>query len=270
MTGKLKEDFLDMQTVSVVAIIGVICSIILSIGFPIMLLVVGKKKFHAKISSFFVGAGTFILFVLVLERILHWFVISKLGLNAQNHEWLYYVYAAAAASVFEETGRIIAMKFFMKKSLDFPNAFMYGIGHGGIEAIIIGGLANISNLITMIMINGGLMQMSLAALSEDMQAQIIEQLSVFWTTSEGLFFVSGFERISAVILHIGLSLIIYRGLQDRKKIVIAIAYGMHFVVDFFAVSCASRIPVLLLELVVFALAVGTFLLSHKLNKGEKA
>ena len=54
MTGKLKEDFLDMQTVSVVAIIGVICSIILSIGFPIMLLVVGKKKFHAKISSFFV------------------------------------------------------------------------------------------------------------------------------------------------------------------------------------------------------------------------
>ena len=34
--------------------------------------------------------------------------------------------------VFEETGRLIAMKFWMKKWLDFPNALMYGIGHGGV------------------------------------------------------------------------------------------------------------------------------------------
>ena len=38
-----------------------------------------------------------------------------------------------AAGVFEETGRLLAMKFCMKKDLDKKNAIMYGIGHGGIR-----------------------------------------------------------------------------------------------------------------------------------------
>ena len=42
------------------------------------------------------------------------------------------------------------MKFWMKKWLDFPNALMYGIGHGGVEAILLGGLSGISNLVSTI------------------------------------------------------------------------------------------------------------------------
>ena len=40
-------------------------------------------------------------------------------------------------------------------------ALMYGIGHGGVEAILIGGLSGISNLVSMLMINSGAMQLSL-------------------------------------------------------------------------------------------------------------
>ena len=90
--------------------------------------------------------------------------IQFCGLNAQSRPWLYYVYEALAAAVFEETGRLIAMKFWMNKWLDFRNALMYGIGHGGVEAILIGGLSGISNLVSMLMINSGAMQNTLAAL----------------------------------------------------------------------------------------------------------
>lgn len=260
---------MEMQTISTVSIIGTICSIILSIGFPIVLMVVGKKKFGAKISSFFIGAGTFIVFALMLEQIMHTLVIVVLGLNAQSNEWLYYIYAAAAAAVFEETGRIVAMKLIMKKQFDFPNAFMYGIGHGGIEAIILGGISNIAGLCTMIMINTGAMQISLATLSEDMQAQTMAQLSAYWTTPANLFFAAGIERVSAVILHIGLSLIIYNGLKSKKKAIIALAYGIHFLADFFAVSCASRIAIWAIEAVIFVIAVATFILSHSISKREE-
>ena len=114
-------------------------------------------------------------------------VIQFCGLNAQSRPWLYYVYAALAAAVFEETGRLIAMKFWMKKWLDFPNALMYGIGHGGVEAILIGGLSGISNLVSMLMINSGAMQNTLAALPAESANQTVSQLSALRTTPAPLF-----------------------------------------------------------------------------------
>lgn len=257
---------MEMQTISTVAFIGTIFSIVISIGFPIALMVVGNRKFGAKISTFFIGAGTFVLFAFVLEQIMHIIVMGVFGLNAESNEWLYYLYGAAAAAVFEETGRIVAMKCFMKKRFDFPNAFMYGIGHGGIEAIVLGGISNISGLITMIMINSGVMQASLAALPADMQTQTIEGLSTLWTTPGPLFFVSGIERVSAVILQIALSLIIYKGIKSGKKSIVALAYGIHFLVDFVAVACAPRLSIWVVEALIVVMAVASFMLAHKLNK----
>ena len=111
---------MELNTISGLAIAGVICSVVLSMGVPIALFIAGRVKLKARISSFFIGAGTFLLFAMLLEQLLHVLVIQFCGLNAQSRPWLYYVYAALAAAVFEETGRLIAMKFWMKKWLDFP------------------------------------------------------------------------------------------------------------------------------------------------------
>lgn len=259
---------MEIQTVSSIAIAGSIFSLILSIGFPIALMIICKKKFRARISSFFIGALTFVLFAMVFEQILHIGVIKGLGLNANSNKWLYYLYAATAAAVFEETGRIVAMKCFMKNRCDFPNAFMYGIGHGGIEAIIIGGMAGISNLVSMLMINSGMMQATLSGLSDEVRNKTVTQLSALWTTPKALFFATGIERVSAVILHIGLSLLIYKGLKECKKKIIAMAYGIHFLVDLIAVACASVISVWLIEVIIFVFAITTFIFAYRLNKKQ--
>ena len=52
-----------------------------------------------------------------MKQLLLVLVIQFCGLNAQSRPWLYYVYAALAATVFEETGRLIAMKFWMKTGI---------------------------------------------------------------------------------------------------------------------------------------------------------
>ena len=257
---------MEFQMISGTAIIGVICSIILSIGVPVALMIVNKKRYQAKISSFFIGAGTFLLFAMVLEQIMHILVIKVGGLNPESNRWLYYLYAALAAAVFEETGRIIAMRFWMKKNLNFPNALMYGIGHGGIEAILIGGLTGITNLISMVMINSGIMQQSLSTLQGDAYNQTVEGLSALWTTPAPMFFVSGIERVSAIILHIGLSLLIYKALKEKKYSIAALAYGIHFLVDFFAVASASSIAIWMLEVCVFVMALGTLVLALKLQE----
>ena len=257
---------MEIQTIPALSMAGVICTIILSIGLPILLIVVGKKKFGAQISTFFIGAGTFVLFALVLEQILHMLVMNVLGLSQDRNEWLYYIYAAVAAAVFEESGRIIAMKYFMKSRFNFYNAFMYGVGHGGIEAIVLGGLTGISNLANMLMINSGSMETVLAALPDDVKNQTLTQISALWTTNSGLFFAAGIERVSALVLQIGLSLIIFNGLKTHKKSLVLLAYVTHFAVDFFAVACASRLPIVVVEIIIMIMAAGTLVFAHKLSR----
>ena len=272
---------MELNTISGLAIAGVICSVVLSMGVPIALFIAGRVKLKARISSFFIGAGTYLLFAMLLEQQLHVLVIQFCGLNAQSRPWLYYVYAALAAAVFEETGRLIAMKFWMKKWLDFPNALMYGIGHGGVEAILIGGLSGISNLVSMLMINSGAMQNTLAALPAESANQTVSQLSALWTTPAPLFFVSGIERISAIILHIGLSLLIYRAVKSGKcraaesgkcrtaAFTAVLAYGIHFIVDFFAVAGSALLPIYVIEIGVFVMAVGTLVMALKMGRMEE-
>ena len=251
------------------AIVVVMCAVVFSMGVPIDLFIAGRVKLKARISSFFIGAGTYLLFAMLLEQQLHVLVIQFCGLNAQSRPWLYYVYAALAAAVFEETGRLIAMKFWMKKWLDFPNALMYGIGHGGVEAILLGGFSGSSNLVAMLMINSGAMQTTLAALPAESANQTVSQLSALWTTPAPLFFVSGIERISAIILHIGLSLLIYRAVKAGKcrtaAFTAVLAYGIHFIVDFFAVAGPTLLPIYVIEIGVFVMAAGTLVMALKMG-----
>lgn len=52
---------MELNTISGLAIAGVICSVVLSMGVPIALFIAGRVKLKARISSFFIGAGTYLL-----------------------------------------------------------------------------------------------------------------------------------------------------------------------------------------------------------------
>ena len=121
----------------------------------------------------------------------------------------------------------------------------------------------------MLMINSGAMQNTLAALPAESANQTVSQLSALWTTPAPLFFVSGIERISAIILHIGLSLLIYRAVKAGKCRTAVLAYGIHFIVDFFAVAGPALLPIYVIEIGVFVMAAGTLVMALKMGRMEE-
>lgn len=256
---------MEMETVSVASMIGMGVSMLLSMGIPVGLLIYGKVKKDAKFSSFFIGAGTFFVFAMVLEQILHMVVLGGFP-DIQNNIWLYGLYGAAAAAVFEETGRFVAMKFLMKKNLDFKNGFMYGVGHGGIEAILIGGMSGISNLMTSVMINSGTLQKSLEVLDDATKEATLQQISALWTSDSYLFYISGIERAFAIFLQIGLSVLVYLAVKKGKWGCLALAYVLHFAVDFVAVVSAKYINVIFVEVIIMVFAIAVLLLARALAK----
>lgn len=260
---------MQIQPVAGSAILAITISMIISIGLPIILCILAVRKLKAKISCFFIGCLTFFVSALVLEQLLHLIVFTLSGDFLKDHIFLYALYGGLAAAVFEETGRFIAMKFFMKKSLTRENAFMYGIGHGGIEAILILGLAYISNLVIALQINTGAFENTLSILDEATRQTTIEQLSVLWTTPSYLFYIGGLERVLAIGLHIGLSILVYKAVSSGKKQYFAIALGIHFLVDFCAVVVSNYVNVIWVEVLTLVFVSITAFLAWKIYHAEE-
>ena len=205
---------------------------LISLAVTLAAFLFGRKRLGARVSSFFVGVGTFTLFAMVLESMVHNLIYpTALGQKIWGNSLLYALYGGAAAALFEETGRIFAAKTFLRRSNDTPNAFMYGAGHGGVEALYVGVITQISNLSLAATINAGKAGELLSTLSGAQYDAAAQQLRALCQTPSPNFFLAGFERVCAIAFHISVSMILFRGLRERKAGLVALCYGLHFALD---------------------------------------
>jgi uncharacterized membrane protein YhfC len=130
--------------VSVFSIICMAISAVISIGFPIVLFIIFYKKYNAKIIPMIMGIAGFILFALILERSIHSIVFEKFTLREKP--LIYIIYGIFMAGIFEETARFISFKILKKKYTGVGTGLAYGLGHGGMEVILLVGLSMINKL----------------------------------------------------------------------------------------------------------------------------
>ena len=233
-------------------------SLVVSFALPIGLFVYAKKKLGAKTAPFFIGCGVFFVMVLMLEAAIHRIVFQLAGEALTGSVILYAVYGGLMAALFEETGRYIAMRFLVKP-LDFPNAFMYGAGHGGVEAMLLCGVASISNIASAVMINSGTMSAQLATLDAEKAA---DTAAALWTTPSLTFFAGGVERIIAVVLHLSLSILVFQSIRKKAPMELVRAYLFHFVIDSLSVLLSAVASVWVVELVVALVTGGAVLMAR--------
>ena len=192
-------------------------------------------------TAFLTGAGTFVLFALILEPILHNLVLrSPAGAAIQGNILLYGLYGGLAAGLFEETGRLLAFRFILKGSPSRITSLSYGIGHGGIEALLLVGLTMFSNLIL------GLSHAAGVPLPQEAAVAAETVLSV----SAALFLWSGLERLSAMALHMSLSVLVFASVQTERRWLFPAAIGVHAAVNFAAVVSNAHLSIAVTEAVV--------------------
>ena len=80
---------------------------------------------------------------------------------SQTHPLVYGFSLAFTAGLFEVVGRYAVARM-LQKNLTYRRALAAGLGHGGIEAMIITGLAYISNLVFVVMLQTGGFEATLA------------------------------------------------------------------------------------------------------------
>ncbi|MCR4647730.1 MAG: YhfC family intramembrane metalloprotease [Lachnospiraceae bacterium] len=253
-----------------------------SLTAPVILALVWIFKKKERFTTILVGAVTFILFALILEKPLQALVISidhPVKRFLYDNPVLLSLVAALFAGVFEETGRFAAYKTILRKRTNKETSISYGIGHGGIEVMLIMGYSYIINIVYGVMMNTGairqVIDQTLAAAPE--QADAIRELL---DTVAG-FGISGlalglFERVFAVLFHVGASVIVFYACKDKKKTwLYPLAIALHTLMDFIAALQLFKlitIPGWALEgiFAVFGIAVffGAYLLLYKKDVTE--
>jgi uncharacterized membrane protein YhfC len=116
----------------------------------------------------------------------------------------------------EELARYVAMRFVaqIREGLDRRVAIVYGLGHGGFESLMLG----LGVLATALVVSaaGSNVPPALAA-----QAQIIAE------TPPHVFLFGVVERLIAIALHVGLSLIVMRAVVGRAPGQLLLAVAVH-------------------------------------------
>ena len=224
---------------------------------PVLLAVWLVKKYHCKIETILIGAGTFFLFALVLESLVHMVVLKNVPAIQQN--MLYYaLYGGLMAGLFEETGRFLSMKFLLKKDNNHT-ALAYGVGHGGMEVIMIFAMSMFSMALMAIMSNMGKIDLLLAKAPDDPAAlaQVDAVLDSVRSTKPVSYFIGLWERCSAMVLHISLSVLVFTAVRKGGRFIwlYPVAILLHALVDGIAVMMSGQVSNVVIEIVIMSMAI---------------
>ena len=228
---------------------------------PLILFFFMKKKTGRKISVFLMGAGTWFVFAAIIEAIFHSVILmgTPAGPVITGNIFLYALYGGLMASLFEETGRYIVFKNLLKKEQsDDRNALMFGAGHGGFECfiILVSGAANL--IFYSVAINNGSMLEGVEGLDAATLKELEDAIAGLADTPVYHYALGVMERVSAIIAHIGMSVMVWFAAKEKikKTSLLGLAYLCHFLLDFISVLLQRLLPILALEFIILGLALG--------------
>ena len=227
----------------------VVCSMIsaiLAVAIPAFLALYIFKKYNCSLKPLLAGALTWLVFARIIEGLAHQIILrGDVGATIQSNLVLYALYGGVMAALFEEFGRLIVMKTALKKEFDYDrNALMFGAGHGGIEAIVILGLAMLSNLTYAQQINNhtiGSVYELLKTMPEEQGVAVLQSLLSLTNTESGLFLLGIVERIPALALHLAMSALVWKAVKDGKYVYFVLSLAVHFLTDFTTVIISGTV-----------------------------
>ena len=213
---------------------------------PLAVAIVWTVRKKERFSTVLVGALTFLVFAVVLEKLLQNLLIFPTYLGLADHAAsrfinsrpvLWAVLLGLFPGVFEETGRLVAFKTLLRRRKNRETAISYGLGHGGFEVMFVVGITYIIYIIT----------------SRPASFSAAELL------------ISVVERIFALLFHIGASILVFYACRDRKYGLYVLAILLHTAMDAvvgFNMAGLVKLSVLEIEAIIGLIAILVFFGSY--------
>jgi uncharacterized membrane protein YhfC len=247
---------------------------LLMIALPILLGIYLTNKFHIGWKLWLIGASTFIL-----SQIFHLpfnsYVLNPLlgiihqGIQGTPGNLVIALILGLSAGVFEECARYGMFRWWIKDARSWRSAVMAGAGHGGVEAILLGGLVMWAYINMIAVRNSNLSNLNL---TPENLAIAQQQIQMYWSIPWYDTLLGAVERIFTIPFHIMASVLVLQvftrrpGHQQIGWLGLAILF--HALMDASAVFIASQLSGYVAEAILGGLALIDIIIIFALRKPE--
>lgn len=187
-----------------------------------------------------------------------WSPHVKLGFNA--------VVLGLAAGLCEELARWLFLRHPRIRPARWVDALGFGLGHGGVEALLVALLAPVQAAVMLLM---GDQILAKLASSPEQAAAVRQQVEAMRHLTALTGLIPAWERAMAVVLHLALTLVVWEAVRRSRPALVAVAVLWHALVDGLAVlGMQTGFGVLRIELAMTAatvLSVAVILATRRLE-----
>ena len=216
-----------------------ILTVVLLVAIPVAFFLFWRRthKLQTNIGYLIAGALGFIVSARVLELGVHYLCVladHPVSRFINGNTVAYVLYGITVAGVFEECGRHIVLKHILKKNRTRENAVFYGIGHGGVEILAVVLPTMITYLVIAVLFSSGNTEQALSTLKiTGENAAALPSVQAAAAFNYAAMALNVAERLFAMVLHIGLTVIVFYGVCKEKKGCLPLAIVLHMLTDTF-------------------------------------
>jgi uncharacterized membrane protein YhfC len=217
-------------------------AIVFNVLFPLLLAFIISRRLKVGWRYFWFGALIFFVCQLILRvpavQVIQALISPQLQASP-TLLWGWLFILALTAGLFEEVGRYLGYRIFMRnEEKTWNKAVMYGTGHGGLESmLLVAGLGALA-LVNLLLIP----TLNLNSLPAGQQQQIVDQFAAIAAQPVWLPLLGAYERLCAITFHIAMAVVVLQVFRRGRIRWLWIAVLAHFALDFAAVGVAQGLP----------------------------
>ncbi len=156
-----------------------------------------------------------------------------------------------SAGIFEEFARYAAYRWWIKDARTWSQGLLFGAGHGGLEAIIVGALS-LYTYAQLVALKGADLS---TILPVDQISLAQEQIALYWSMPWYDSLLGAIERAFTMPLHLAGAILVLQAFTRQQFRWVWLAVGLHTLVDALAVYLSQTVNVYVAELAIGILAV---------------
>ncbi|NLG97245.1 MAG: YhfC family intramembrane metalloprotease [Chloroflexi bacterium] len=210
-------------------------SAVFVILYPIVLGIITNRRWGVSWRIFLIGAGIFIIFQLVTRIPLisvAQVYLTPLIQSSRAFSFAWIVFLSLTAGLFEEFGRYVGYRWMLPRDpKTWKTGVMYGLGHGGIEAIV---LVGVTQVVTFVILS--LFPVLQGSLPAEVLAPLSQTVAAAAGSPDYLPLLAAWERLWTVLFHVALSLIVLQVFRRGRFAWIWAAVALHTAGNLFVIG----------------------------------
>jgi uncharacterized membrane protein YhfC len=207
------------------------------IGYPFLLGAIARKKLAVGWRYFWFGVLVFLVFQLLtripLVTVLQNTVLAPLLRTSSAFTWIWLGILAVSAGLFEEVGRYVGYRLFMRREpKTWAKAVMFGIGHEGLESIVLVGGQIALQLLSIALLS----TINVNALPVAQRQTISQQIAALNALSIWLPLLAIWGRFWSFPLQVALSVMVLQVFRRYQMRWLLLAILLHALIDFLTLA----------------------------------